>query len=555
MHIESSFSSPDRKNYLMFPIRKLMLIASAVILGMVMPVYAAGDGDSRADIPPREMGEGPFNRLVIRNVNIIDGTGAPMQGPYDVVIERDRIAEIRSIGSPGAIIPERRAAVGDHEIDASGFTMMPGFIDSHVHLHTLADAHQVPSDYILKLWMAHGITTVREVGNVRPIEWLVDVKQRSEHNEILAPRIDIYARFNAIRPNINDPETARVAVREGKKRGADGFKFGGSIADDVLFAALDEAETLGIPTAMHHAQQSVAHANALDTSAHGLDTMEHWYGLPEALFTDKRLQHWPNDFNNNDEQMRFSEAGRLWEQAATPGSEHWDTVMQTLLERDFALIPTFSIYVASRDLMRMTNAAWHAEYTLPTLWDYYRPSRRHHGSFWFDWTTEYEINWRHNYARWMQFVNEYKNRGGLVGAGSDSGFIYNLYGFGYIQELEMLREAGFSPLEVIHAATGVNAKIMHREDQIGTVRVGHKADLVLVRGNPLANLKLLYGTGTIRLDDATGEVVQIGGIDYTIKDGIIYDAHELRADIRKMVRAAKAARGLPDGPMPVVSPK
>jgi len=152
----------------------------------------------------------------------------------------------------------------------------------------------------------------------------------------------------------------------------------------------------------------------------------------------------------------------------------------------------------------------------------------------------------------MQFVNEYKNRGGLVGAGSDSGFIYNLYGFGYIQELEMLREAGFSPLEVIHAATGVGAKVIGHADQVGTVRVGYKADLVLVRGNPLANLKLLYGTGSIRLDDDTGKTVQVGGIDYTIKDGIVYDAHELRADIRRMVRAAKAARGLPDGPMPVV---
>jgi len=536
----------------MFPLNRLLAASLAAILGVVSPAYSATDGDSRADIPPREFGAGPYNQLVIRNVNIIDGTGAPMQGPYDVVIERDRIAEIRSIGSPGAIIPARRAAAGDHEIDASGFTMMPGLIDSHVHLHTLADAHQVPSDYILKLWMAHGITTVREVGNVRPLEWLVDVKRRSERNEILAPRIDIYARFNAIRPDIHDPAAARDAIRQGIKRGTDGFKFGGSISEDVLYAALDEAEAQGMPTAMHHAQQSVAHANVLQTSAHGLDTIEHWYGLPEALFTDKRLQHWPNDFNNNDEQMRFSEAGRLWEQAAQPGSAHWNSVMQTLLDRNFALIPTFSIYVAGRDLMKMTNASWHAQYTLPTLWDYYRPSRHHHGSFWFDWTSEYEINWRRNYEIWMQFVNEYKNRGGLVGAGSDSGFIYNLYGFGYVQELEMLREAGFSPLEVIHAATGVNAKIMGREDQIGTVRVGRKADLVLVRGNPLANLKLLYGTGSIRLDDVTGETVQVGGIDYTIKDGIIYDAHELRADIRRMVREAKAARGLPDGPMPVV---
>jgi len=533
----------------MFQIRTLI----TGVLAAVMAASAAAM-DSRPEIPPRTMGEGPFNRLVIRNVNIIDGTGAPMQGPYDVVIERDRITQIRSIGSPGAIIPARRAAAGDHEIDASGFTLMPGFIDTHAHLHTQGDAQGVPSDYVLKLWMAHGITTVRDVGSNRPIEWLVDVKRRSERNEILAPRIEIYPFFGAIRPDVHDPAAARDAVRQAQKRGADGIKFIGSIPEDVLYAALDEAEKLGIRTTMHHSQQLVAHANVLKTSEHGLDSMDHWYGLPEALFTGQRLQHWPADFNNSDEQMRFAEAGRLWQQAAAPYSDHWNQVMDTLIARNFAISPTFTIYLASRDLMRSTNASWHAYYTLPALWDFYRPSRHHHGSFWFDWTTEHEVNWRRNYQLWMQFINEYKNRGGLVGVGSDTGYIYSLYGFGYIQEFELLREAGFSPLEVIHAATGVNAKIIGREDQMGSVRVGRKADLVLVRGNPLANLKLLYGTGSLYLDDAKGEVVQIGGIDYTIKDGIVYDAHALRADVRRMVREAKAARGLPDGPMPVTGP-
>jgi len=536
----------------MFPTRKLLTVGLAALIGVAGVFQSASAIDSLKEIPARTMGEGPFKRLVIRNVNIIDGTGAPMQGPYDVVIENDRITQIRSIGAPGAIIPARRVPAGEHEIDATGFTLMPGFIDTHAHLHDIESSQGVPSDYILKLWMAHGITTVRDVGSNRPIEWLVDVKKRSERNEILAPRIEVYPFFGMIRPDINDVAAARDAVRQAQKRGADGIKFIGSIPEDVLFAALDEAEKLGIRTTMHHSQQLVAHANVLKTSEHGLDSMDHWYGLPEALFTDKRLQNWPVDFNNNDEQMRFAESGRLWEQAAKPYSEHWNKVMDTLIERNFAISPTFTIYLASRDLMRATNATWHAQYTLPALWDFYRPSRHHHGSYWFDWTTEYEVNWRRNYQLWMQFINEYKNRGGLVGVGSDTGYIYSLYGFGYIQEFELLREAGFSPLEVIHAATGVNAKIIGREDSMGSVRVGRKADLVLVRGNPLANLKLLYGTGSLYLDDAAGEVVQIGGVDYTIKDGIVYDARELRADVRRMVREAKAARGLPDGPMPLI---
>src|SRR3546814_12039206 len=73
-----------------------------------------------------------------------------------------------------------------------------------------------------------------------------------------------------------------------------------------------------------------------------------------------------------------------------------------------------------------SRAAWHDEYTLPSLWDWYRPSRTNHGSYWFDRTTEDEVAWKDNYRRWMRFVNDYKNRGGTVTVGSDSGFIYNL---------------------------------------------------------------------------------------------------------------------------------
>lgn len=529
-------------------------LASAAALAFAFhPALAApvAPATSVADpIPARTEGVGPYNRIVLRNVTVVNGTGAPAQGPYDIVISGDRIAEMRLIGAPGAIDPKSRAAPGDYELDLTGYYVLPGFIDSHVHLHTLADDQNVPSDYVLKLWMANGITSVRDVGSSgRPIEWLVDIKRRSERNEIVAPRIDIYPMFHDILTKpVNDPETARFAIREAKRRGADGIKFIGG-EEDVLYAALDEAEKLGLRTTMHHPQQVVYYANVLRTSAHGLDSMEHWYGLPEALFTDQTIQDFPADFVNNDEQMRFGEAGRLWKQAAKPGSARWNEVMNTLLERKFALSPTFTAYLTSRDFMRMSRAAWHDEYTMPALWDYYRANRSNHGSYWYDWTTEDEMAWRENYRLWMQFVNEYKNRGGTVVAGSDSGFIYNLYGFGYIQELELLREAGFSPLEVIHAATQSGARLLGHEDQVGTVRVGRKADLAIVKGNPLANMKLLFGTGTLKLNDEAGKVERIGGVAYTVKDGIVYDARKLRAEVREMVARQKAERHIPPGPM------
>src|SRR5215210_2065191 len=111
----------------------------------------------------------------------------------------------------------------------------------------------------------------------------------------------------------------------------------------------------------------------------------------------------------------------------------------------------------------------------------------------------------------MTFINEYKNRGGRVTVGTDAGFIYELYGFSYVRELELLREAGFHPLEVIKAATLNGAQALGMDKEIGTVEVGKLADFVLVEENPLANLQTLYGTGSIKLVK-NNQVVRVGGV-------------------------------------------
>ena len=127
--------------------------------------------------------------------------------------------------------------------------------------------------------------------------------------------------------------------------------------------------------------------------------------------------------------------------------------MDELLSLDFTLDPTFNIYEANRDLARARLQEWHQDYTMPSLWKFYAPSRISHGSYWHSWGTAQEVEWKENYRIWMMFVNEYKNRGGRVTVGTDSGFIYQLYGFSYPRELELLREAGFHPLEIIRSAT------------------------------------------------------------------------------------------------------
>jgi len=549
---------------------RLCLIFAVTLTSMLLSVAGtATETDSlfasiKDDVPPRGEGQGQYDQLIIRGAYLIDGTGAPATGPVDVVVEDDRITQVTTVGTPGiAIDPEGRPPLLDgadlktREIDAHGKYLLPGFVDSHTHVHAPDKRQKVSADYIFKLWLGHGVTSTREVFGSDGESRLLALKALSEKNAITAPRITAFPYFampvdgDEKLPAITSAEDARKRVRYLKRIGADGIKFMGA-PEDILWAALDEAEQQGLGTTMHHAQLNVAHANVLDTSSHGLDCMEHWYGLPEALFTDKVIQDYPSDYIYSNEQQRFAQAGRLWKQAAGPGTERWNEVMATLLERDFCLSPTFTIYLASRDLMRAYTAEWHYEYTAPALWDFYRASREKHGSFFFNWTTQDEIEWKHNYQLWMQFVNEYKNRGGKVVVGSDTGYIYSLYGFGYIQELELLQEAGFHPLEVIRAATKIGAQVLGQESEIGTVQVGKKADLIIVDENPLHNLKSLYGTGVPKLNEENQKVERVGGVRWTIKDGIVYDAQALLADVRAMVKAQKIAAGLdPKIPMSV----
>ncbi|WP_244858082.1 amidohydrolase family protein [Sphingopyxis granuli] len=512
--------------------------------------------------PARQPGEGagPFRKMVIRGVTLIDGSGAPPRGPVDVVVENNIITSIEAAGTPGLPLVDGRAPRdADYELDATGMFMLPGFIDMHVH--GSSDDKAPDLSYSYKLWLAHGVTSVRGV-DLAPFEISLSERARSARNEIVAPRI-----FSYHRPGMgrgwtggltNTPDKAREWVRWAAKAGIDGIKLGADANQppEVLEAIFDEAKKQQIGTVAHLSQIGVGRMDAKHAGATGLGTVTHFYGHFESLLKNGPVQDWAPDYNFMDEQHRFGDVANLARESFNPGTPEWKEYLESQKANGVTFDPTMTIYAASRDLMHARNADWHARYTMPQLWGFFQSSRENHGSYFFDWTTEREVRWRNFYKKFMQLINDYKNIGGRVTAGSDSGFIFKTYGFGFIEELELLQEAGFNPSQVVQAATLNGALTLYEPKgnvapPIGTVRVGKLADMVLVKENPLQNFKTLYGTGALRLNEQTQRLERVGGVSYTIKDGIVYDAKKLLADVAEMVKAEKRRMGLPEEGVPL----
>lgn len=457
-----------------------------------------------------------YDRLVIRNAIVVDGKGTPARGPLDIIIQKNRIHSIRSAARNEDVYEEEA-----HVLDGTGLTLLPGLINLHAHIHDSRAGHPLPFAYLYKLWLSCGITTVRDVGS--NFDKTIEERRKSQQGLIEAPRIFLYMRAWG-----GTPGEGRKRVQEIKKTGGDGVKIFG-LDRDIMAAILDEAHKLDLRVS-HHV--GVEETDAWDDAAFGTTTIEHWYGIPDAAL--KGSQNFPASYNYSNESDRFRYAGRLWREA---DPEKLDTVLETLVDKNVGWCPTLVIYEANRDLQRAVNQPWFADYLHPAVEEYFYPNPAYHGSYQWNWTTTDEVFWKENYRIWMKAVRDFALKGGVVGVGEDAGYIYMLYGFSLIRELELHHEAGFHPIDVIMHATGNNARLLGMEKELGRIRAGYLADLILVDGNPLENLKFLYPTKVIDWKD--GKVIRRGGVQWTIKDGFIYDAPALLEDVNGIVEQAR----------------
>lgn len=499
----------------------------AALIALCCSTAALAQQGSPAPIPPAPSQGVRYDRLLIRNVMVVDGAGNPARGPMDIVVEGSTIASVRPAkprNEFGTDAARAGAAPGerfDRVIDGTGMTATPGLVDLHGHVMFGRGGIPWPKDYVYKLWLGHGITTVREPGSGEGLDTTVAHARLSADNRIAAPTLIPYATVEA-----DTPDSARARIRRAKLRGARGLKVFIN-RPDVWVAIADEAKKQDLPIATDLKLQET---DAVRAAQLGVRTIEHWYGIPDAAIPGP--QRFPAGYNYDNESDRFRWAGDLWRQA---DSARLSAVLDTLIARDVSWDPTFAVYEANRDLSRARTLPWFREYAMPQLMAFFEPDPERHGSYHFDWTTADEVMWRDNMRIWMRWVREFAARGGNVTVGSDAGFIYHLFGFGTIREMELHQEAGFHPIEVIQQATSNGARALGLATT-GVIRPGFAADIALVDGNPLHNLKLFYGTGVDVERD--GKIERRGGVRYTVKQGVVFDARQLLADVRRMVDEA-----------------
>jgi imidazolonepropionase-like amidohydrolase len=489
---------------------------------------------------PRNFGNlaaGPYNRLVIRNAMVIPGHGGPPAGPYDILIEGNMITQMVPFDPVAA---ERRGSAqrltGDRIIEANGMYVMPGMIDLHTHLRSAAEE----IEYVYYLKLAMGVTTMVNAAD-RGYQNAMQEAAKSAKNEILAPRMYPLTSYGTgtsgfSRLDLDNPAKAPEVV---KQMAAAGLRvismdpLGWSL--ELVTAIAKAAKENGMITSFHLQPSNTAVTNAVKAACAGITMIEHHYGYAESAL-DRQVQDYGREYDYGNENDRFRYAGKVWLEANR--ERLLGSVVDSLIKCGVTMLPTRVVYEANRDFLRASSLPWHEKYTHQALWNWNLPNPAFHGSFHYDWTSDDEYYWTSAFRIWGDLIFEFNKRGGRVAYGTDDNYIWATPGFSSIRELQLLRETGMHGLEVIKAATLNSAKTLG-EPKLGLVRPGYLADLLIVDGNPAANLKFMYSFGDLTLDK-DGKMYRTKGIVHTIKDGIVTENARLMEEVERMVAKSKA---------------
>ena len=194
------------------------------------------------------------HRLLIHNAIVVDGNGTPASGPKDIVVEDNVITAVIPLDAVASARGGRAAVQADAVIDATGKYVLPGLINAHAHLQEDRAGKPQPLEYELNIWLACGITSIRDVGS--DTKRALEIRKQSAEGTLAAPRVFVYPMFG--RPR--NAAEARAKVQALKQQGVDGIKITG-IDRDTMGAMEEEAHKLVLRIA-HHA--GVEETNAWD---------------------------------------------------------------------------------------------------------------------------------------------------------------------------------------------------------------------------------------------------------------------------------------------------
>ena len=441
----------------------------------------------------------PAGHIALTHVRVIDGTGAAPVEDATLLIDGPKIAAVQraSAGVPA----------GYTAIDLTGASMIPGIVGMHNHMFYIArpnlDASGHAEEPLVvpqmtfsapRLYLANGVTTMRTTGSVEPYAD-INVKREIDQGQLVGPHMDVTGpylegsgSYFIQMHQITSPEDARNTVAFWADQGATSFKAYMNITRAELKAAIDEAHRRGLKITGHLC--SVTYPEAAEL---GIDDLEHGFFVNTQLDPGKQ-------------QDKCSEAaGDATIAAMKPGSPQANALIKLLVERHVAVTSTLPVFAESLPLHQPLNPRAMAVLT-PEAREAYLYNRNRAASRPPEKAAEIRKGWQNDLGLERQFVAA----GGLLLAGPDpTGNGGVIPGFADLRELELLVEAGFSPLEAIRIGTLNGAVFEGLQDRIGSIAPGKDADLVIIRGNPAADIH------------------DIEKVETVFKDGVGYDSARL----------------------------
>lgn len=471
-------------------IRSARSVVLVALLGVAAPPLAAqGAADLSEGV--REFVSVSAPVVALTNVRLVDGTGAPPIEGRTLLIRDGRIAQVGAAG-------DVRIPAGAEVMDLSGHTVIPGLVGMHNHtFYTTATRTAQLGVSAPRLYLASGVTTVRTTGSYQPYAEL-NLKHSIDVGRAVGPRMHIAGPYltgptQSFMTGVSTAEEARRVVAYWAEEGATWFKAYTDISREALAAAVDEAHRRGLRFTGHLCSISFSEAVEL-----GMDNVEHGYFVNTDWDPEKTPDSCPSGMRNRLANLEID-------------SPEVRATITNLVENGMPMTSTLAVYeliVPGRPpLEERTLEALAPEMRAEYLATREAIARNANASV-----------MATVFRKAQEFEKAFHDAGGLLAAGVDpTGIGGALPGFGDHRNYELLIEAGFSPVEAIRIMSLNGATILGDADDYGSVEVGKRADLVVIRGDPIAR------PGEIR------------NVTIVFRDGIGYDSAKLIESVRGTV--------------------